>query len=381
MSFKAKLSLILTLFFVVSLFAGLMVALAGVNTLGDFVWYDENGNGNKDGIAEWGEKGIDGVLVNLYLDDGDAIFEPGSGDVLSGTMHTGNNPSTSETEHGWYDFTNLGSNLGWWVEIPDSNFDHGGPLEGYVYTGNSGPDPYSGPNPRFVHFQADPVDYNYADFGFTLKQEVTIGNRVWDDSSGSAAHKNNSTMDADESGIGGVTVQLYSDDGNGICDPTVDKLYTTTTTSSDGIYQFLKVKPGAYCVAIPDSSIKGLGFVESSTGGKHNPDTTGDETGSNGDDGIPVGNYTVSQVFSATPGGQTDTSDVGDPAGWADSSSYMTVDFGFLKQSSNAVSLRQMSADSASVPVWVFGILSMFVFGILLLSLRVVQTLRHSTRH
>jgi len=381
MSFKTKLSLTLTLFFVVSLFAGLMVALAGVNTVGDFVWFDENGNGNKDGITEWGDEGIDGVLVNLYLDDGtdQGVFDPG--DTLTKQMTTGDNPGTTGTEHGWYDFVDLGDNLGWWVEIPDSNFNHGGPLEGYVYTGDSGPDPYSGPNPRFVHLGTGPIDYNDADFGFTLKPEVTIGNRVWDDSSGSAAHKNNGTMDADESGISGVSVLLYSDDGDGVCNPIADTLYMTTTTDTNGIYQFLEVQPGNYCVAIPDSSIKGLGFVESSTGGNHNPDASGDETGPNGDDGIPVGDYTVSQVLSATPGGQTDTSDTGDPEGWADSSSYMTVDFGFLQEASNAVSLRKMSASPAHAPSWMFGLLAVFVLIGLLLSRRVFRILQHSINH
>ncbi|HEY53886.1 MAG TPA: hypothetical protein G4N94_10555 [Caldilineae bacterium] len=131
--------------------AGLTVFASpgGVSTLGDFVWFDENGNGVKDESPEWGNSGIDGVLVNLYLDDADGVFEPGTDDTLTKQMTTGDNPGTTEVERGWYDFTEIGDHLGWWVEIPDSNFDHGGPLEGYEYTGNNASNAYNGPEPRY----------------------------------------------------------------------------------------------------------------------------------------------------------------------------------------------------------------------------------------
>ena len=347
MSSKSKLSLIVVLFSVVFLSVGLMTALAGLNQLGDFVWYDEDGNGNKDGIAEWGSNGIDGVVVNLYRDDGDYVFEPGADDVFSGTMTTGDNPSTTPVEHGWYDFLHLGDNLGWWVEIPDSNFEHGGPLEGYVYTSGKGADASAGDNPRAVPFGRGPINYDLADFGFTLKDTVAIGNRVWDDGSGSVEHRDNGVMDADESGIVNVTVQLYADDGDGVCEPTddpdADTMSAETTTDKDGIYQFLDVTPGSYCVVIPDSSIKDkLHYASSSTGGNHSPDSS-DETEANGDDGVPFGDSTVSQVFAVKPGGQTDTTDADDAVGYADSSSFMTVDFGFLADP-NAVSVQDMTA-------------------------------------
>ena len=141
----------------------------GASTLGDFVWHDSNVNGVKDESAEWGASGIDGVVVHLYQDDMDGVFEPGTDDTLIATLTTGDNSSTSGTEHGWYDFVNITANgNAYWVEIDDSNFDPGGALEGYVYTGNLANNAYNGDEPRFVYMGSPIMDYNDADFGYAL---------------------------------------------------------------------------------------------------------------------------------------------------------------------------------------------------------------------
>ncbi len=141
----------------------------GASTLGDFVWHDSNVNGVKDESAEWGSSGIDGVVVHLYQDDMDGVFEPGADDALVATLTTGDDSSTSGTEHGWYDFVNITANgNAYWVEIDDSNFDPGGALEGYVYTGNLANNAYNGDEPRFVYMGNPIMDYNDADFGYAL---------------------------------------------------------------------------------------------------------------------------------------------------------------------------------------------------------------------
>ncbi|RUA15229.1 MAG: hypothetical protein DSY55_06750, partial [Clostridia bacterium] len=164
--------------------------------------------------------------------------------------------------------------------------------------------------------------------------KVSIGNFVWDDANG------NSQADSGEAGIDGITVQLYRDtNGNGVFDPGTDTLVDTTTTSGGGFYQFLDVEPSVagdattdYIVAVVKSSVTSKGYVNSSPGGGQNPDTTGDQDQPSGDDGIPVGDYVVSQPFPATLHGQADTGDSGDPAGYSDDSAYMTVDFGFTTE-------------------------------------------------
>ena len=71
----------------------------------------------------------------------------------------------------------------------------------------------------------------------------------------------------------------------------------------------------------------------------------------------------LSQPFPATKGGQT-TADVDDDdaVGYADSSSYMTVDFGFTHLP-NAVTLASLNADSGVVQ-WGFGWLLIGLAGV-----------------
>ncbi len=173
--FTLRTLLIITGVLALALFTQMTVSHAdpntpqGASTLGDFVWHDSNVNGVKDESAEWGASGIDGVVVNLYLDDMDGAFEPGTDDTFVATLTTGDDSNTTGTEHGWYDFVNITANgNAYWVEIDDSNFDPGGVLEGYVYTGNLANNVYNGEEPRFV-YMGDPImDYNDADFGYAL---------------------------------------------------------------------------------------------------------------------------------------------------------------------------------------------------------------------
>ena len=140
---------------------------AGVSTIGDFVWLDTDGNGTQD----VGESGIDGVLIKLWLDDGDGVFEPGgvNGDTLIDQMTTGDNPSTPTTEQGWYLFDNLEGVNNYWVEVDATNFDPGGALENYVLTSSG----TYGPNPLLALLPTEPSNFLDADFGFR-PQAATI---------------------------------------------------------------------------------------------------------------------------------------------------------------------------------------------------------------
>ena len=137
---------------------------AGVSVIGDFVWRDDDRNGQQDP----GEPGIDGVLVRLWLDDGDGVFDP-TQDTLIDQKTTGDDPSTPGVEQGWYLFDNLDGANDYWVEIDDSNFQPGGALENYELTS----DATYGPTPMFVNLPTEPSEFYDADFGFA-PQAATI---------------------------------------------------------------------------------------------------------------------------------------------------------------------------------------------------------------
>ena len=101
----------------------------GQSTLGDFVWHDLN----LDGMQSPNEPGIDNVLVSLYLDNNDGMFDPNVDQLLAQRL-TGDNPGTPDLEHGWYEFQVEDTNAFYWVVIEDSNFAPGGPLAGYTHT-------------------------------------------------------------------------------------------------------------------------------------------------------------------------------------------------------------------------------------------------------
>ena len=79
-------------------------------SIGDFVWEDTN----NDGVQDGGEPGLNGITVNLYIDD-DATPGPSITDTLYATTTTANNG----TNDGAYIFGNLAAATDYWIE-----FDH-----------------------------------------------------------------------------------------------------------------------------------------------------------------------------------------------------------------------------------------------------------------
>ena len=134
----------------------------GESSLGDYVWRDVD----HDGIQDVAETGINDVLVNLYLDaNGNQVID--AGEYMSPTTTAVNlDPPLND---GWYDFVGITADGNRYiVEIDPSNFLAGGALENYVYTGDLGGQPYSGPEPRPVYLWDIIMDYNNADFGYAL---------------------------------------------------------------------------------------------------------------------------------------------------------------------------------------------------------------------
>ena len=110
-----------------------LAAPAGTSTIGDYVWFDQNVDG--EWIGEAGETqytgGVNGVLVKLYRDaNQDGIPDPS--EQISFTV-TGDAPDPG-VQTGWYKFTFDKTANQYLVQIDPSNFAPGGPLEGYVHT-------------------------------------------------------------------------------------------------------------------------------------------------------------------------------------------------------------------------------------------------------
>ena len=174
--------------------------------------------------------------------------------------------------------------------------------------------------------------------------KVAIGDFVWFDSNA------NSMWDNNENGIDDVLVLLFLDrNGNRVCEPEGADAPAVMSTHTDlGVYRFLGVSPSnannlasCYCVAVSSASIP---YASSSAGGNQSPDAAGDHGQAAGDDGVPAGSYVVTQPFCATLQGSV-ANDQDDPNGYADSSSYMSVDFGF-HNSPNSVAVQAAQAEA-----------------------------------
>ncbi|MBN1920972.1 MAG: hypothetical protein JW892_06990, partial [Anaerolineae bacterium] len=173
----------------------------GLN-LGDTVYTDWNGDGDQD----TGEEGLSDVNVRLYRDlNANGIVD--AGDTLLSTAITDANGS--------YQFTNLPGNGADYLVMVDP----GTLPAGYTQTADRDS---TKDNKTVVELTNASVDN--ADFGYRPQGYSSIGDTVWSDTNV------NGVLDATESGINGVTVNLYQDqDGDGVIDAE-DALVATTLT-------------------------------------------------------------------------------------------------------------------------------------------------------
>ena len=284
--------------------------LFGKSTLGDFVWYDING----DGLKGANEPGINGVLIKLYrdvnnnnqIDLGDQLITSTvtANDVGGIGDDTGGNKGP-----GFYDFSvDGGAGIVYIVEVDASNFAPGGPLEDYVYSGENATQPYNGPQPRVVPYPENPDDKNNVDFPF---YKMSLGNLVWED------FNNDGNKDPNEPGLNNVPVALV--------DASTGQVVDTTVTSNGGWYTFTQVIAGTYVVSVTPPA----GYL-SSTGPNQeaDPDANGDEN----DNGLdtPVNGAIVSAPFNMQPNDAgAQNNNVLDPT--QASTHNPTIDFGLIK--------------------------------------------------
>lgn len=135
---------------------------------------------------------------------------------------------------------------------------------------------------------------------------LTIGDTVWNDAN------NNGVFDsATESGVSGVAMTLFLDDGDGNFEPGADDAQVdTTTTDGSGNYQFTDLLPGDYWVQIDASNFAAAGPLENfatSTGNDPTPSPNDgvddDDNGEDGPGGVVITSAPVSLVAGSLPDG------------------------------------------------------------------------------
>lgn len=168
---------------------------AGLGSIGNQVWLDDDGDGLFESAA--GEVGIDNVTVDLIKDlDGDGVWDAGEPVI-----------STITSSDGTYQFTGLSLDDGdgdadYLVRVTDLNDIL------RRYRKSIGPNPGQNNNsqaePYAVALSSASTSNQTADFGYWFDQpEGLVGDRVWYDLDGDGI------QDPGEPGIEGVTVELW----------------------------------------------------------------------------------------------------------------------------------------------------------------------------
>ncbi len=280
--------------------------------VGNYVWFDENGNGLQDEPAA---NGLNGVLVKLF---------DGSGHLIA-TTTTANDVNGNP---GYYLFDTLIAGNYFLQFVPPSDFEltSRGPT-GLPDPEDSDPDPVTGLTEVFY---LAPGYYDPTwDAGIRLPiGPLSLGDRVWIDTNGNGLYE----PEWGETGIEGVRLNLYRDaNGNGIFDPGIDTFFKTTTTftaaGEPGYYRFTDLPAGDFIVQIPPENFGAGGPLEgysSTSGNGVAPDP--DDDRDRDDNGEPGDGYgVVSRAITLTVNGEPTTDGDTDP------NTNLTLDFGFIR--------------------------------------------------
>jgi hypothetical protein len=272
----------------------------GTVQVGDRVFADTNGNG----IQDAGEPGIANVELDLFqgITQVDSTTTDDTGSYTFDNLH----PNTAyEIRIDTTQAALAGRNLDPAHQGTDSLTDSDATKSGTIAT------------VAFTTGEAGSSDHSL-DVGFTGKsttpQKLTLGDRVFQDAN------NNGHLDAGETGVAGVTVELL--------DSTGTNVLSTATTDPTGTYLFTGLDPGTYRVRLAASNFTGSGplvaFTSSTTASNNPDDNVNDDN--NGRVNGPLGSGGVIQTgpVSLTVGGEP-TND-----GDTDPNTNLTVDFGVV---------------------------------------------------
>jgi hypothetical protein len=224
-----------------------IVPAAGTNSLGNFVWNDQNGDGKQDAT----EPGVQGVTVILYTNGADGV--PGTADdVVSGV--------TTTDSLGRYSFVGLANgnyNVGFGNLPAGFNFT---PQNVPTSTAANGSDANSASGRTGTVALTGGTNIADLDAGIVTTR-AALGNYVWLDANA------NGVQDATETGVSGVTVTLYAADGTTVL--------ASTITDDMGKYYFGNLIPGSYVVGFSTIPAN-LGYTLQNTPGDNGNNTNSD---------------------------------------------------------------------------------------------------------
>ncbi len=283
-----------------------------VASLGDYVWEDENADGDQDETGT----GINGVTVNLYLN--------GNGTPISTTVTADDGGGNA----GYYLFDNLIPG-DYYVEFIAPAGYEASPQDNTGDTADSDADQTSGLT-IVTDLSSGENDMTW-DAGFY--QPVSIGNWVWLDSNADGV------QDGGEIGIETVEVALFLADGVTPATDVNGAPVANETTDASGYYNFTNLPPGQYVVEVlaanwTAGNVFGTGGTyEDALGspgfGADDQDNT-DDNGNN--DGTAASAGVQSGVITLISSGEPINEDTQETV--ANNDSDLTIDFGFYQNAS-----------------------------------------------
>ncbi len=301
-------------------------------SLGDYVWFDLDGDGVQNEALD---RGLNGTTVRLFADDGDGNPEPfgDDGTPLEVTV-TADDPFGNP---GYYLFTELIPGVPYFVQFVEPS-----PATGFT-TRNAGGNDTVDSDARSSDGTSQVVTLAPGEHDPTIDAGVVlatgtlaIGNVVWCDDDG------NGMIDAPtdddglydpllpEAGVNGVRLNLYLDI-NGDGRPQVDEFVATTRTQTlagkDGRYRFGNLPAGEYIAEVDPSAFAAGAPLEgkistSFTTVDPDDDLDDDDSGAPLATSVVSGVLTLSENAEPTPDSDDDLED--------DDNINFTLDFGFV---------------------------------------------------
>ena len=286
--------------------------------LGDYVWFDRNSNGTQ---TESPFDGANGVSVRLWIDDGDSVAEPGTGDTLAATTVTADDLYGAP---GYYLFDGLIPGVRYFVQFIR-------PAVATAFTSqNAGGDDSVDSDAALANGVTAFVVLAPSEVNRTLDAgliapvgTLALGDQVWNESDNDGVFE----PENGELGVDGVRLDLYRD-ANGNSVPDLDEFFATTTTATAsgfaGRYRFANLAAGNYLVVVSPQSFSGAGALfgrVTATGNDPAPDPDNDVNGD--DNGSDIGALIGARPVTLTGAGEPTSED-------GDNNTNLTVDFGFI---------------------------------------------------